>query len=230
MGALPGEARRRTVPQVMIDVAGRAGVRLHVPAGIDRRCCGMPFGSKGFTEAQAIAANAAIDDLWTASNGGALPVVVDSSPCAYALTNGEGLTPSNASRLAQMRIVDAVDYFASSVLPALTLHPIEGTVVLHPVCSLVKMGNAPKLKAVAAACSRQVFVPLTSGCCGFAGDRGFLVPELTASATRIPAAEVRSVAATGHYSSSRTCEIGMMRATERPYESWIHLVDDASAR
>ena len=114
------------------------------------------------------------------------------------------------------------------MLPGLALHPAAGTVVLHPVCSLVKMGNAPKLKAVAAACSEQVFVPPSSGCCGFAGDRGFLVPELTEAATRIPAAEVRAVAADGHYSSSRTCEIGMMRATGRDYASWIHLLDEAS--
>ena len=92
----------------------------------------------------------------------------------------------------------------------------------------VKMGNAPHLSAVAAACSDRVFTPPSSGCCGFAGDRGFLVPELTEAATRIPAAEVRAVTADGHYSSSRTCEIGMSRATGRHYRSWIQLLDWAS--
>jgi D-lactate dehydrogenase len=54
------------------------------------------------------------------------------------------------------------------------------------------------------------------------------VPELTEAATRIPAAEVRAVTADGHYSSSRTCEIGMSRATGRAYQSWIHLLDWAT--
>jgi D-lactate dehydrogenase len=228
LGALPGEAARLSVPAVMIAIAARAGVPLHIPCGIDRRCCGMPFGSKGYVDAQAIAANAAVSDLWTASKAGMLPVVVDTSPCAYALTSGEGLTPENRERLARMQIQDAVAFFGATVLPSLTLRRRAGTVVLHPVCSLVKMGNVPALTAVAAACSERIFVPPSSGCCGFAGDRGFLVPELTESATRAPAAEVRAITADGHYSSSRTCEIGMSRATGRPYQSWIHLLDWAS--
>jgi D-lactate dehydrogenase len=212
----------------MIRVAARAGLRLHIPEGVSRHCCGMPFGSKGFPDAQSVAANATIAHLWMASGEGTLPVVVDTSPCAYALKGGEGLDPANRQRLARMRIVDAVEYFATDVLPSLTVRRHAGTVVLHPVCSLVKMGSTPALDTIARACSDGVFVPPSTGCCGFAGDRGFLVPELTASATRIPAEEVRAVSADGYYSSSRTCELGMTRATGRPYRSWIHLLDWAT--
>lgn len=49
---------------------------------------------------------------------------------------------------------------------------------------MIKLGLTPKLEAIAKACSDSVLVPLDTGCCAFAGDRGFLVPELTASATR----------------------------------------------
>ena len=228
IGALPGESNGRSVPDAMIAVAARAGQQLHIPRCVTRLCCGMPFGSKGYREAQEIAANATIGELWTASKEGALPIVVDTSPCAYAMTSGEGLSAENRERLARMRIVDAVAYFSTTVVPALTLRKRAGTVVLHPVCSLVKMGNVPALTALAAACSERVFVPPSSGCCGFAGDRGFFVPELTAAATRLPAAEVRAVTADGHYSSSRTCEIGMSRATGRQYQSWIHLLERAT--
>lgn len=228
LGPLPGEAPAPGLPEAMIRVAARAGLRLHIPDCASRHCCGMPFGSKGFPEAQSAAANATIADLWTASHEGQLPVVVDTSPCAYALTGGEGLDPANRQRLARMRIVDASEYFASNVLPSLTVKRRAGTVVLHPVCSLVKMGKTPALATIANACSGGVFVPPSTGCCGFAGDRGFFVPELTASATRIPAAEVRAVDAEGYYSTSRTCEIGMTRATGRPYRSWIHLLDWAT--
>jgi len=228
MGGDPGEPPEPSVPAAMIAVAARAGVRLHIPAGIEQRCCGMPFSSKGYREAQAIAANATIDTLWQATHEGTLPVVVDTSPCAYALTHADGLSEVNRDRTTRLHIVDAVEFFRTSVVPALTLRRRAGTVVLHPVCSLVKMGNAPHLSAVAASCSDRVFTPPSSGCCGFAGDRGFLVPELTEAATRIPAAEVRAITADGHYSSSRTCEIGMSRATGRHYRSWIQLLDWAT--
>jgi D-lactate dehydrogenase len=228
MGTDPGAEPEPSVPEAMIAVAARGGVRLHIPEGIEQHCCGMPFSSKGYREAQAIAANATIGALWRDSREGALPVVVDTSPCAYALTHADGLTADNQARAARLRIVDAVEFFRASVLPALTLRRRAATVVLHPVCSLVKMGNAPHLSALAAACSERVFVPPSSGCCGFAGDRGFLVPELTEAATRLPAAEVRAVDADGCFSSSRTCEIGMSRATGRHYRSWIQLLDWAT--
>ena len=228
MGSLPGEPPRRSLGETIVEVAARAGIRVSIPEGIANRCCGMPFGSKGFADAQAIAATASILDLWAASRQGARPVIVDTSPCAYALRSGEGLDASAREQLSRMTIVDAVDYFATSVLPRLPIARRARRVALHPVCSLVKMGLAPKLTSLAAACSEEVFVPLSTGCCGFAGDRGWTVPELTDAATRIPAAEVKATHADGHYSSSRTCEIGMTRATERSYASWAYLLDWAT--
>jgi len=73
-----------------------------------------------------------------------------------------------------------------------------------------------------------VIVPLDAGCCGFAGDRGFLFPELTASATRLESREARIAAASGHWSSSRTCEIGMTRATGQAYRSFVFLLEKAT--
>jgi len=71
-------------------------------------------------------------------------------------------------------------------------------------------------------------VPASAGCCGFAGDRGFLFPELTASATEQESAEVRAEACDGHYSSSRTCEIGMTRGTGQVYRSFLYLLEEAT--
>ena len=71
---------------------------------------------------------------------------------------------------------------------------------------------------------------MSAGCCGFAGDRGFLIPELTESATQREADEVRRIdASAGHYSTSRTCEMGMSAATDQPYSALIQLVGRALA-
>jgi len=106
----------------------------------------------------------------------------------------------------------------------------RGTAVLHPTCTLVKTGGLPDLLRVARAHSDAVIVPAASECCGFAGDRGFLVPELTAAATAREAGEVREIAPdAGLFSTCRTCEIGMSRAVGRPYRSLVHLVHEALA-
>ena len=101
------------------------------------------------------------------------------------------------------------------------------SVALHPVCSVVKMNLTPKLEGIARACSNAVAVPVDAGCCGFAGDRGFLLPELTESATRHEANEVLKQRYDGYFSSSRTCEIGMTRATGEVYRSFIYLLEQA---
>jgi len=105
---------------------------------------------------------------------------------------------------------------------------VRGRAVLHPVCSVVKMNLSEKLATIARFCCDEVTIPAAAGCCGFAGDRGFLFPELTESATRREAAEVRASVSDGHFSSSRTCEIGMTRATGRVYRSYIYLLVESS--
>jgi D-lactate dehydrogenase len=82
--------------------------------------------------------------------------------------------------------------------------------------------------ALAAACARAVVVPDAIGCCGFAGDRGFNVPELNASALRYLHEELGGACTSG-YSTSRTCEIGLSRHGGIPYRSLLVLVDRAAS-
>jgi len=90
------------------------------------------------------------------------------------------------------------------------------------------MAIAPKLVKISNACAENVTVPRDAGCCAFAGDRGFLFEELTASAARTEAQQATAEGHDGYFSSSRTCEIGMTRATGKVYRSYLHLLDYAS--
>jgi D-lactate dehydrogenase len=62
-----------------------------------------------------------------------------------------------------------------------------------------------------------------------AGDRGFLIPELTASATHLEAAEVQQRDYDGYYSSTKTCEMAISEAVKKNYESILYLVDESLA-
>jgi D-lactate dehydrogenase len=217
-----------SVPEALLALAARAGVALDVPEDVTGTCCGVPFSSKGFEEAHAIAVNRAVERMWAWSDGGRLPVVIDASPCAYGLVSADAaLTDENRARRKALSILDAVAFAHDVLLPRLAVARREPSAVLHPVCSLVKLGLPPKLEALARACAEEVVTPPGAGCCGFAGDRGFLVPELTASATRAEAAGVPASAVRG-ISSSLTCEIGLARATGRPYGSILQLLERAT--
>jgi D-lactate dehydrogenase len=229
MGALPGEPAELSLPEALVTLGRRAGVPLHIPPDPQGVCCGVPFSSKGYAEAHAFAVNRAIERFWAWTGEGRLPVVVDTSPCTYGLKGCRPyLSAENQARFDRLRILDSVEYVHDVLLPRLKVTRQLGPVALHPVCSLTKMNLTPKLEAIAAACAAQVIIPRDAGCCGFAGDRGFLFPELTEAATRHEAREVAETRCDGHFSSSRTCEIGMTRATGSIYRSYLFMLEAAT--
>ena len=228
-GPLPGED---LVPpaRAMQEVLRWADLEPRLPDGIEGLCCGMAFASKGFPEAARAAAARTAEALWRASDEGRLPVVTDASPCAGTL--GDLVASVLREERRALRMLDFPSFWASDILPAVGETPRrKGLAILHPTCTLVKSGGAADLVAVARAHAERLEVPRFAECCGFAGDRGFLVPELTASATVTEAAEIRRILerepAAGCYSTCRTCEIGMGRAVGRPFRSLLHLVHEA---
>jgi D-lactate dehydrogenase len=232
VGALPGDNGVPTA-RAMDDVLRWAGFSVRLPEGIAGLCCGMAFASKGYPDAARAAARKTAEALWRASSGGRLPVVTDASPCAGTLAELVKAILEETGR--EVRMLDFPSFWAREVLPGVAAPPRrKGTAVLHPTCTLVKSGGVPDLMTVARAHAERVEVPLFAECCGFAGDRGFLAPELTASATAVEAAEVRRILdrepGAGCYSTCRTCEIGMSRAVGRPFRSLLHLVHEAVAR
>jgi len=229
MGALPGEPQDTINMQALLRIAERAQVKLNLPPDATGHCCGVPFSSKGFEAGHDAAVNRTVESFYRWSNAGQIPIVVDTSPCTYGLkTCRAHLSAENQKKFDKLSILDSVEFAHKIILPRLPIARKLNSVALHPVCSAAKMGISPKLVALAKACSEEVVVPQDAGCCAFAGDRGFLHPELTASATSGEATELESQRHDGYFSSSRTCEIGMTRATGHLYRSYLHMLDFAS--
>jgi D-lactate dehydrogenase len=169
-----------------------------------------------------------METLWEASREGQDPVLVDASACALSLVQAAARLASGGRTL---RILDFPAFWAREVMPVLP-PPAKrpGLAVLHPTCSLTRAGGMADLLAVARAHAEEVRVPLSTGCCGFAGDRGLLVPELLASATLAEVSELAEIdptGAAGLYSTNRTCELGLTHATGRPWRSLVRLVHEA---
>lgn len=209
------------------ELCDRAGVRWRTPRDLGSLCCSMPFTSKGMAGGTAIMTNKVIDALWEATDSGRLPVVGDAASCTEGLVH---VAEAAAERGRTFTIVDAVPYVARTLLPKLkergaVRDPSLGRIVVHPTCSTRKAGSDPALRELAEAMGSEVVVPAAWNCCGFAGDRGLLFPELTASATAEEAAEVRDGNFDVYVSANRTCEIGMTRATGRTYENIVEVLE-----
>ena len=224
------------VRESFLQICSRAGITLAFPNDLPDLCCGTPWRSKGMKAGYAEMANRVLPALWLASEQGALPVVCEAASCTEGLRQmlepgvvGAAAATIGDGRYAALRVVDAVAFVEEQVLPKLSLTRKVGTMALHPTCSSTRMGLNDSLRAVAAAVADSVTVPDSWGCCAFAGDRGLLHPELTASATAAQADELAAGDFDAFASCNRTCELGMTRATGEQYRHVLELVDWASA-
>jgi D-lactate dehydrogenase len=224
-----GANGKKNLMETFISVSLKAGIGVEVLPNVNNSCCSQIFSSKGYRDAYVYKANDIIERLWDASKEGKLKVVIDVSSCAYSLKNARSvLTDINKQRYDRLTIMDSVDHLHDMVLPRLHIHSKKDSIVLHPVCSLQKMNTQDKFTGIAKHLAEKVTVPLHAGCCGMAGDRGFLFPELTGSATMPEALEVCQHQYDGYYSSTKTCEMAMSHAVGENYESILYLVDEVS--
>lgn len=221
--------------EMLVRIAERAGVRLWIPPTSTKFCCGTPFSSKGFKPAYLDMIGATIEEMWDWSDGGRLPILTDASSCTYTFRNaGKDLadSPKLLEKFQQLRILDAIEFAHDELLPKLVergaITPLKESAMLHPVCSVMKMGLTEKFHNVANACSENATMPINAGCCAFAGDRGLIAPELTANATMLEAREAREHSFDGYYSSNPTCELGMTTAVGKEYRSFVYLLEKAT--
>lgn len=220
---------KKNLADTFMSVSAKAQINVLIPDDIQSACCGQLFSSKGFSQAYQHTANNTISKLWEWTHHGAYPVVLDVSSCSQTIQHSRGvLTPENRERFDKMMIIDSIDYLHDHVLQSPgTIHK-KDNIVLHPVCTLQKMKLTGKLVNIAKHYANNVDVPVTAGCCGMAGDRGFLFPELTAAATAPEANEVKKQSYEGYYSTAKTCEMALSDAVGKNYESILYLADECT--
>jgi D-lactate dehydrogenase len=216
-----GDGSGLPLPEAMVAVSARAGMPVWIPDDVAGNCCSVPWSSKGYTEGAALMANRTVAALWRWSGDGELPVVIDASSCSHGLA-GElsGLSEENQERHLKLEVLDSVAW-ARRLIPNLEISEKLGSVAVHPTCSTRHLGLERDLRGIAEVMADQVMQPIRSTCCGMAGDRGMLHPELTASATAEEAAELAGTRHDAYLCSNRTCEIGLQEATGAAYESFM---------
>jgi D-lactate dehydrogenase len=222
------EGKKKNILQTFISICNKSGIEVKVLDNVNGSCCSQIFSSKGFKDAAGFTANSIVENLWKSSNGGHFNVVIDVSSCAHTLHHLRPmLTAENKQKFDQLTILDSVDFLYDKIMLTANVKHKKNRIVLHPVCSLEKMNTTHKFIHLAKHFAMEVLVPKNTGCCGMAGDRGFLFPEITDAATRPEANEVMEQEFDGYYSSTKTCEMAMSDAVKKNYESVLYLVDEA---
>ncbi len=215
---------RQSLQEIILSIAQYNGERMIIPKSIDSLCCGTPFQSKGYNDAYRDMIEQTINELYVETDGGKIPVVVDTSPCAFQFISAEkGLSEETRKKWVAITFLDIVP-FLHSMVEISKNPPLDESIVLHPTCSSRKMEDVDTMISLARKCTKHVVVPDQMECCGYAGDRGLLVPELTKSSVSME----KDMTAVHHvnqgYSSSRMCEVGMSEGMDIPYRSIALLV------
>jgi D-lactate dehydrogenase len=213
------------VTAALLALCKRAKVEIMIPDEIESMCCGTPWKSKGLTQGYELMRNRVLPILWETSKKGQLPIIVDASSCSEGLIH---LLDGSEERYPNMRIIDSMTFVDEHILPRLNIAHRLDSLALHPTCSSTRLGINASLTRIGEAVAIDVVVPEEWGCCGFAGDRGMLHPELTSSATAAEASSVTDREFSAYASVNRTCEIGMTRATGRTYQHLIEILEQVS--
>jgi D-lactate dehydrogenase len=228
-GRDPAGPAAPSLAETVVSLSRRAGKPLWIPPDVAGLCCSTPWRSKGYRQGHKYMAHAVADALWRWSDGGALPIVVDAASCTLGLKEdiATQLEGERKKQYESLKIIDSIAWF-HDLLPNLAISRKLRRVAVHPTCSITDLGLTGAIKQIAGCLAEEVEVPIGTTCCGTAGDRGLLHPELVVSATR----EVRLVLldqpCDAYLSSNRTCEMGLRQATGQPYESFIFLLEQLS--
>lgn len=226
IGALFGPADGSLgVRDAFLALCDRAGAPVTIPDGIGAMCCATPWTSKGQPRGQRAMAGNVLPALLRASDGGRLPVVSDGASCTEGFS---AMARADHRDGVALDVVDAVDFAERVLLPRLTVTRKLESLALHPTCSAEQLGITAPMRRIAGAISGEAVIPDDWGCCAFAGDRGLLHPELTRSATQAEAAALAGREFTAYASANRTCEVGMTRATGKPYRHILELLEEAT--
>lgn len=209
----------RTLLQVMQSLTAKAGLELLIPSTVNELCCGMPFASKGLNKEAKNKSEQLLTSLSELSEQGRYPIVFDASPCVLASLQ--------AAKERGLTIYESSEFAERYLLPKLTVTATNEPLMLHVTCSSKRLGREQQLVALAHACSSQVIIPSDIECCGFAGDKGFNVPELNANALKTLRQQVPSNCTRGA-SNSRSCEIGLSEHSGISYQSILYLLDQQS--
>ena len=212
-----GGVELESLPRTTASLLEKAGYTIIYPDRMDDLCCGMPFASKGFSEAAAARAAELEDALLGISDNGRIPILCDMSPCLYHMR--ETLDE-------RLQLYEPIRFSLEYLAPSLEFEKISGPIAIHTVCSAKKMGLETDFRTLAEMCAEQVVTPEVI-CCGFAGDRGFTVPELNEFGLRRLKKQLPADVESG-YSTSRTCEIGLTTHSGVDYRSILYLVDQCT--
>lgn len=173
----------RALQEVFESLCKKASVSVVYPQNLSNLCCGKAY--KDYPQSAELkckevyrALDSSVKELQS-KGVEQIHIVCDHSACSYELKSGLQELDST------LTILDMPEFIESTLLPRLTITPLDEDIALYAMCSTRKGKWDKSLESIAKTCtSGEVIVHSKTQCCGFAGNKGFICSELNASALR----------------------------------------------
>ena len=218
MGPEKHSPEKQPLIETMLSLLHKAGYEVIFPEKIDKLCCGTIWESKGMSDIADRKTAELEAALYEASEQGKYPVLCDQSPCLYRMRH----------TVKKMKLYEPVEFIMTFLLDKLEFTQTDTPVAVHITCSMRKMGLEKQIIDLAKRCSSNVLIPEETGCCGFAGDKGFTHPEVNAYALRKLRPQIEAANICRGYCNSRTCETGLTTNSGIAYRSIVYLVNECT--
>lgn len=139
------------------------------------------------------------------------PILIDNSSCFYHTLNG-----SNSGRLTS--IIDLIEANLANLKIKTKYHKLA----LHIDCSSKKLGQDEQIIRLLNNFADELVIPHSINCCGFAGNKGFITPELNESALSTLSNQIAECEIGVTF--NRNCQIGLSLHGGKQYLSLAELV------
>ncbi|PAF41218.1 FAD-binding and (Fe-S)-binding domain-containing protein [Helicobacter sp. 11S03491-1] len=211
----------RSIQEVFESLCQKTNTQLIYPDKIHSMCCGKAFINYEKLLKENTHKNYLL--LKTLSKNGRIPIVLDHTACSTHFIQMLEKT--------ELQIYDLNLYIQKYLIPHLKIQPISENIGLYTMCAGKKAGQEKIMLSLAKACTKGgIFIHKDTGCCGFAGNKGFFTPELNRSALEDFGKFYQNKNIQKGFGSSGTCEIGLSDITGFGWQHIAYLVDSCTSR
>ncbi len=205
-----------------IFLAKKAGFSMEIPDNFKDNCCGMAFDSKGLKSAGEKANLKLLESIYQSSDKGRIPVVISASSCAYFILKN---LENSDSKYSKIKVLELVEW-ANIISKKMKFLKCNRQIMIHINCSIEKLGLREKFIELAKKIADNIYIPVHSTCCGSAGDRALLYPEIIKSSMFQVKNEINTLNIKECYSSNLTCEFSVANELKIDTKSILYLMKE----
>lgn len=208
----------RSLQEVFESLCKKAKINVIYPKQISSMCCGKAFSDFHHLKEKLFIQNKKIfEEL---GQGEKLQIVLDHGACSAEV--------KKAFKDECFEIYDLSEYLLQVISPKLEFVKSDENIGLYTMCASKKLGLENTMLELARLCTKGEIFKEQTACCGFAGYKGFLYPELNKNATQNFKKFYAKTAVKRGFSNSSTCEIGLSDASGFSWQHIAYFLDQQS--